>query len=161
MANGLPKLAEFGGDWQAYEDAIYEIFLRTIVKANLTFGGLPISCQFRPASKNKHYGFWHLISEGEAQDEDSRTPDMRRCERIEWVGWMIRNADTCGDIIYWNNTRGGSTHVVILHRTEKFAVVLAARTDYYLLKSAYPVTERRYERMLAEHRACSSGPRKG
>lgn len=159
MAEELPKLRGFTGEWQPYEDAIYEVFLTTVVRANLNFQGIRISCQYRPESKGKHYSFWHLISEGD--DEENRTPDLQRCERIEWIGWIIANAETCSDIVYWNNNRGESSHIVILHKVSRYAVILAERNGYYMLRSAYPVTERRFQKMLAEHKACNSGPRKG
>jgi hypothetical protein len=79
----LPDLFLFTGDWQCYEDKLYQIYLDEIVNAGLSFNGLPIRCQYRPESKNKHFGFWHLISEGEI--ETDRTPDLRRCERIHWI----------------------------------------------------------------------------
>lgn len=83
----LPDLFLFNGDWENYENALYQIYLDDIVNAQLQFRGLSISCQYRPESKNKHFGFWHVISEGEI--EDDRTPDFRRCERIRWIAYLI------------------------------------------------------------------------
>jgi hypothetical protein len=54
--------------------------------------------------------------------------------------WNVKTND---DILWWENRRGSNTHVVLWFRAEKFAVILAKRKDYYLLKSAYPVRSER------------------
>ena len=107
----------------------------SIASADLTFNGLKVSCQFRPESQGKHFGFWHVISEGEI--EDDRTPDFRRCERVSWIAYLITNADSDESISWWKNKRGTNTHVVIWHEAENFVVILAERNDYYMLRSAY------------------------
>lgn len=131
----LPAIIPFGGDWHRYVEEIYQIYVDSIANAGLTFNGLKVSCQFRPESQGKHFGFWHVISEGKV--EDDRTPDFRRCERITWIAYLITNAETEADISWWENKRGTDTHVVIWHEAENFAVVLAKRKDYYLLKTSY------------------------
>ena len=133
----LPELFPFKGEWSSYEDDLYQIYLAEIVNAELRFKGLPIRCQYRPATKDKHFGFWHIISEGEK--EDDRTPDLRRCERIRWIGYLITQAETNSEISWWENKRQGKTRVVIWHESENFAVVLEERNSYYLLKTAYYV----------------------
>jgi hypothetical protein len=144
----LPDLFPFKGDWPSYEDGLYQIYLSEIVHAKLCFKGLPISCQYRPESKNKHFGFWHVISEGEV--EDDRTPDFRRCERIRWIAYLIAQAETDNEISWWENKRGSNTHVVIWHEAENFAVILAKRKDYYLLKSAYCPQNKRVKDFIRE-----------
>ena len=131
----LPAIIPFGGDWHRYVEEIYQVYVDNIAHAGLTFNGLKVSCQFRPESQGKHFGFWHVISEGKA--EDDRTPDFRRCERITWIAYLITNAETEADISWWENKRGTDTHVVIWHEAENFVVVLAKRKDYYLLKTSY------------------------
>lgn len=131
----LPAIIPFGGDWHRYVEEIYQVYVDNIAHAGLTFNGLKVSCQFRPESQGKHFGFWHVISEGKA--EDDRTPDFRRCERIAWIAYLITNAETEADISWWENKRGTDTHVVIWHEAENFVVVLAKRKDYYLLKTSY------------------------
>ncbi|WHZ21498.1 MAG: hypothetical protein OJF47_000610 [Nitrospira sp.] len=148
----LPELFPFHGDWDRYEDELYEIYLETVVRSGLTFGGLPVRSKYRPPTKNKGYGFWHLISEGEREEE--RTPDIRRCERIRWVSWLVRNALSDSDITWWENDRWGNTHIVIWHENENFAVVLAKRSGYVLLKTAYwvkPYRRKDFEREREEY----------
>jgi hypothetical protein len=150
MADPLPdllNLSDFENDWDSYLEELYRIYLAEIVEGKLTFNGLPIRAQFRPMAHGKGFGFWHLISEGET--EEDRVPDPRRCERIRWVAWVIRNAQINENIQWWQNRRGASIHVVLWLKSQKFVVVLAERKDYYLLKSAYPVRsgrEKTFER---------------
>ena len=149
----LPELFPFHGEWDRYEEELYEIYLETIVRSGLTFGGVPVRSRYVPPTKNKGYSFWHLISEGEREEE--RIPDIRRCERIRWVAWLIQHATSHEDVCWWENKRGGNTHVVIWHEQENFAVVLAQRTGYFLLKTAYWVKQQRrkdFEREREEFR---------
>lgn len=137
----LPELFLFHGEWSRYEEELHAIYLETIIHSGLTYCGLPVKTKYAPPTKNKGYGFWHLISEGESEEE--RIPDFRRCERIRWVAWLIRNAKTEKDLSWWENKRGSNTHIVIWHEKESFAVVLAQRTGYFLLKTAYLVKQQR------------------
>ena len=144
----LPDLFLFPGDWEAYVKDVYQIFLDEIAHANLKFRGLKISCQFRPPSQGKHFGFWHVISEGKKEDE--RMPDLRRCERIRWIAFLIENAEESDVIAWWENKRRGNTHVVIWHEEENFVVILAKHKNYYLLKTAYCAEPHRRKRFIKE-----------
>lgn len=144
----LPELLTFAGDWNPYVEKVYQVYLDEIVNANLTFRGMKISCQYRPPTMGKHFGFWHVISEGD--EEDERLPDLRRCERIRWISYLIENAEQSDDIFWWENKRGQNTHVVIWHEEENFVVILAKRKEYYLLKTAYCAQSRRKQRFIRE-----------
>lgn len=86
----------YGGNWQTYEDALFEVYLRRLVQAGLHFKGSPLSYRKAPPHKGKHAGFWHLTSEG--PDEQTRTPDLARCERMPWVPYVIAEADTANGV---------------------------------------------------------------
>lgn len=139
-----PELMPFAGDWASYEEAIYAVYLDSVVRGGLRFQGAPIKAQFRPETRGKGFSFWHLISEAPDRDnrnEDDRIPDLDRCARIRWVAWCIRNAESDG-FSWWENRRKSETHVVIWAEAHDFAVVLAKRQTrdgprYYLLKTAY------------------------
>jgi hypothetical protein len=118
----------------------------------LSFRGLPVRLRFHPESAGKHYSFWHLISEGSKEDE--RIPDLRRCERLRWIAWTIREADRSDAVRCWENQRSGNSHVVLWLHNEHFAVVLAARNDYYLLKTAYVLAPNRERDFYREWQAC-------
>jgi len=79
----LIKLADYGNDWETYLEVLYRAYLDEVVNAGIVFRGLPLRVQFRTMAHGKGFGFWHLISEGNV--EEDRTPDLRRCERIRWV----------------------------------------------------------------------------
>jgi len=145
-----PKLLVYNPSdgWEAYQEILYKHFQDALVNGNLTFQGLRVSVKRVPPYKGKHFAFWHLTSEGEKEDE--RTPDFRRCERILWVAWIINNAGKNKDITFWENKRGSNRHTVIWHEKENYAVVLARRNNYFLLKTAYIHTERRAQMFRRE-----------
>lgn len=68
--------------------------------------------------------------------EDHRLPDLRRCERIRWVRWVIENAVTHAEIDMWQNTRGTEVNTLLWFR-EEYLVVLGQRQGYWLLRTAY------------------------
>lgn len=146
----LPELFLFDGNWPAYVESLYSVYVQNIVNGNLTFKGLKISCQYRPATQDKHFGFWHVVSEGET--EEDRIPDIRRCERIGWIAYLIAQVECNDDISWWENKRGGDKHVVIWHESENFVVILAKRKDYYLLKSAYCAQSHRKAKFIIERK---------
>jgi len=87
----LVCLADFGGDWSRYEEALYEIFCRDFKRDLIYFQGQPLRLKRYPISGGKEATFWHLTSEGSV--ESQRTPDLRRCERIPWLRSIIEQAD--------------------------------------------------------------------
>lgn len=160
-----PELIYFSDfdSWNDYEDEVYNIYLETVVNANLLFLNVPVKVRFRPTTKEKAFGFWHLISEAQDQNnknEDDRLPDLKRCERIKWVAWCIQNIEQEG-FLYWENQRGRDTHVVILAEQLDFVVILAKRkTDleekYYLLKTAYCIKEHTKRKLRREYESFQS-----
>lgn len=149
-----PELHIFSGDWATYQEELYNIFLDKICNANLTFQGLPVKIKKHPEYKEKHFTFWHLTSEGDKEDE--RMPDLRRCERLSWVNWIILNCDLHTGISYWENKRGSQKHVVVWCESEKYAVILAKRNGYFLLKTAYHVKDRRADGFRKERKQSQS-----
>lgn len=149
-----PELLPFGGEWEAYQDSVYEAFLQTFVRADVRFSGWRVKAQYRPETRGKGFSFWHVISEAPSRDnrnEDDRIPDLHRCERIRWIGWTIEQAQRGeAGFSWWENTRRRETRVVIWAESRDFAVVLAKRRGYYLLKTAYcdlkPHRRRSFER---------------
>lgn len=144
MAAAFPSLVvltDYGNNWEVYLESLYQIYLDEVVNGKLSFRGMPLYVQFRPMTHGKGFGFWHLISEGDVEVE--RTPDLRRCERIRWIPWIISNGESNPAILWWENKRGSNTHIVLWLRTENFVVILAKRNEYYLLKSAYHLESHR------------------
>ncbi len=143
--SGPPLLLQFEGRWEPYLDILYQEYLDTIVNGDLLFRQLPVRTKFMPEHNGKGFSFWHVISEApspENRNEDDRIPDMERCERIRWIAWTIKLAGQ-EKFSWWESKRGSKTNVVIWAEDYDFAVVLAKRSNYYLLKTAYCLKERR------------------
>ncbi len=130
----LMPFSSFGGEWEKYLEALYDIFERDIVNHDLQFRGTLVSARRHPEYDGKRFAFWHMISEGNVEDE--RLPDMRRCERLPQVRWIIENADTVDAIDIWEQTRGREKNWVLWYE-EYYLVVLAQRSGFYLLKTAF------------------------
>lgn len=153
--NAPPDLFPFPrnvDEWEQYLDQIYETYLDTLIRPGLTLWEKPLRARFNPPYKEKHFGFWHLISEGE--NEEDRTPDPRRCERIAWVRWVIDNADEDG-VLCWERAvttrKGLRTRWTLWARAYDFVVVVEERPNYILLITAFqvkPHRKRTYEREL-------------
>ena len=139
-----PALVPFSGhtdDWELYQESLFKIFQETLIDAPLRFMGMPVRLRRFPEEKGKHFTFWHLISEGETEAE--RIPDLRRCERIRWTSWVIAGCGLNPDITYWQSRRKRSDNFVLWLEKAQFAVILAQRKGYFMLLTAYPVTEKR------------------
>ena len=158
----LPPLLQFDGFWSAYVERVFEIFERDFIKTSAKFRGLPIRLRFMPLHEGKPSAFWHLIQEGQIEEE--RTPDIRRCERIGWLRAIIDKADDpCLKI--WENERTGirgvERSVLLWLEDERFLVILAKRNGYYLLLTAYPTNRehtcrklrREYDDWVAQKKA--------
>ena len=76
----LVLLETYGGNWPAYEEALYEVYLNDFVRQETYFRGNKIALKRHPELKGKAATFWHIISEGTVETE--RLPDLRRCELI-------------------------------------------------------------------------------
>lgn len=132
-----PDLVPFtalGGDWPAYETELHRIFIAEIARGGIVFDGFRVNCGRLPETAGKWASFWHLVQEGRV--EDDRLPDLRRCERIRWVRWVIENAAAHAEIDIWQNTRGTEVNTLLWFR-EEYLVVLGQRQGYWLLRTAY------------------------
>ena len=100
-----------------------------------------------PVIQGKEATFWHLISEG--GNEADRLPDLRRCERIRWPRPIIENAAE-PVIKIWENERKGERRICLWFDNEDYLVILARRSDYVLLWTAYLVTLPHQKRKLQQ-----------
>jgi hypothetical protein len=130
----LMYLSEYSGNWKWYIDAIYNIYLADIVNGEPALRGARVAYRRHPESFGKGAGFWHVVSEGKQEDE--RTPDLRRCERIRWIRYVIDNVDHDSEITWWRNTRGSDTNTLLWLR-EEYVVILSSRAGYHLLRTAF------------------------
>lgn len=156
----LVTLEQFHGQWDKYLAHIYKVFIDSIVNAKLQFLGKPIRCAWHPPYQDMHFSFWHIISQSsENKGEENRIPDMRRCERIAWIGHLINNANNLNEIWCWQNerptSRGANKHVLLYHHSERFLVVLREKPDCYQIATAYSIEqEHRHRKLFKEKEEC-------
>ena len=144
----LPSLVLFShydGNWEKYVEVLYKYFKQDFIQKRTSFQGIQIRLKRYPLSQGKEATFWHLISEGET--EENRIPDLRRCERIRWPRPMIINFKD-SQIKLWKNQRRGETRVCLWLEDQEYIVILAERKGYNLLWTAYMVTENHRKRKL-------------
>ena len=151
MTMGLPETLPFSGNWDDYLDTVYTVYLETIVNYDLRFNNLPVKPRFTPVTKGKHFGFWHIIQEGNV--EDDRTRDFRRTERLRWIKWVIENYKTSAAISGWIETRDNVNEVVLWVEHEQYVVVLSERRGYWVLKTAYLADRPKKIKQLQKSRA--------
>lgn len=132
----LPPLILFNGDRDAYLNELYTAYLNEVVNENLTFQELPIRYRYDEID-DKGFGFRHMISYGLI--EEDRSLDMQRCERIRWIAWVLRNAETSPRVSWWENRRKNNKNVVLWLENDDYVVILSKRKDYYVLLTAYIV----------------------
>lgn len=136
----LVLLKDYGGDWSQYVEAVYACFQEDFIDSNPEFQGRRLGLKRHPLSNGKEATFWHLTSEG--MDEATRTPDLRRCERIRWPRPVIANSED--DVVkVWTNVRTGAkgeeTRICLWLETQEYLVILADRKQYILPWTAYVV----------------------
>lgn len=151
----LPKLVlfeDYHGNWEEYVEALYSYFKQDFVDKKIYYRRIKLCLKKYPLFKNKEATFWHLISEGETEDE--RLPDMRRCERIRWSKPIIENSGD-GDIKVWENIRGNQSNICLCYGNWDYLVVLRKRKRYLLFWTAYPVFENHRKRKLKREFAMS------
>jgi hypothetical protein len=155
MIDWLPPLEildQHERNWNRFLDAIYKIFRQDFVDDSPVFRGIRIGLKKHPVSQGKEATFWHIISEGDS--EENRKPDLRRCERIRWPRVIIEHAGHM-DLKVWQNQRKGEDRILLFLEKENYLVVLAKRKTYILLWTAYLITEEHNRRkLIKEYEAC-------
>jgi hypothetical protein len=148
----LPALVLFqdsGGTWAIYLDVLYLMFRKDFIESVPRFAGEPLQLKRFPLRDGREATFWHLISEGES--EDQRNLHEPRCERIRWPRALIEHSP-CTDLHIWESKRGNETRVVVGLRDYSYVMVLARRGGYLLPWTAYPVErEHRRRKLRKEH----------
>ena len=150
----LLLMADHDHAWKAYIDAVYAVFERDMVISQPKFDGCWVRCRRDPLYDSKIAGFWHCVQEG--PDEEQRTPDLRRCERVGWIRAVIDHA-TDPQVDVWSNRRGTDQRWLLWYR-EQYLVVLAerkrARDGFrtFQLITAYCTPEENRKRRLRSER---------
>lgn len=149
----LILLEDYGGHWSRYIDEAFAIFYRDFIESQPKFQNKWVRCR-RDLIDAKEAGFWHCTSEG--PDQQIRTPDIRRCERIGWVRAVIDHWNDPA-VDYWPNHEKGETRY-LLWFNEEFLVVLAERSrkrdgfQYMQLITSYCTMEEHRKNKLRKER---------
>lgn len=150
----FPELIEFndyGGDFEAYFDAVYEVFKNSFITNQPLYNDLRVSAQKHPLVDGIHRTFYHITHEG--ADEANRQPDFRRMERIRFPRFIIDN-NLHSEILIWKNKRKRDTRVLMYNEEENYLVVLTERKDYYLFWTAYVVERKhRQKKLIREYQS--------
>ena len=141
----LVPLSDYDGDWNRFVEAIYRIYKHDFVEDPPSFARLSVRRQVLPVDQGKEATFWHLISEG--PNEENRTPDLRRCERIRWPRPIIAHSGE-PPLKVWQNVRDRGPRVCIWLEDIDYLVILARRERYVVLLTAYPVTRAHHKEKL-------------
>jgi len=132
-----------------YIEELYQIYLQTVVHSNLTFKNLPVNTQRRPETLGKSFAFWHMMQEGNVEEE--RTPDFERCKRIRWIGWTIQNADKYDQIrVFPQQKRGREESWALWLYEQDYVVILHYRKTFLLLKTAFMVKKHKQQELLRD-----------
>ena len=143
-SNWLPELITFNGNWSEYEDKLYAIFSQHFLNSNPYFMGKKVIPRRNPMYNGKYESYFHITC-GHTKETDERSPDLRRCERIEWPRAFIENSNcickqNCSDFIIWKKRYKNKYRYSLLLKSEKYIVILEERANYFNLISAYPLT---------------------
>lgn len=133
----LILLTDFGGDYHSYIDAVYDCFHRDFITHKAQFGSHLLRLKFNPLFQDRAYTFYHMTHSGE--DENERTPDLRRCERMPWARFSIEQTEVLG-LKFWEQERHGKHRVCIwleVDANDNYFVILDVRDKYVLLWTAF------------------------
>lgn len=149
----FPALILLSGEWDLYLNEIYAQYMEDIVVNRKHLRGKPVQARYNPSTDGKGFCFWHVISEG--SEETERVPDLRRCERIRWIGWMIEKANSADPQIRslpsTRTLKRGTVERLVLWCPEaSYVVILEERTEYFLLVTAYQAQGHRAKKLQAE-----------
>ena len=145
----LIELNEFGGNFQNYFNAVYAIFENDFIKTQPLYNGNKVAVRKYPEVDGLHRTFYHITHEGE--DEENRSPDIRRMERIRFPRFVIEN-EPHQEILVRKNTRGKDERIVLFNEAENYILILTERKGFYMFITAYFIdTEHRKRKLLKEY----------
>lgn len=142
---------DYNGNFEVYFAKIYNFFENDFVKTKPLYENQKVDVKKYPEVDGIHRTFYHITHEG--KDENNRTPDLRRMERIRFPKFVIDNY-LHSEILIWKNTRGTDERVVLFNEKENYIVILAQRNNFYLFITAYYIEQpHRKKKLLKEYEA--------
>ncbi len=148
----LPELIclnDYGGDFNKYEEAVYQIFKKDFVDSKPIFKGHKLAMKKYPIVNDKEYTYYHITHEG--VNEEDREPSMRRMERIGYPRPIIDKHEN-EKIRVWKNKRGRKNRILLLHEEENYLVVLEDRGKFIIFWTAYYIEHHnKIRRLIKEY----------
>lgn len=141
----LPPLIEYNTSkpWIEYELLLYSIFKDDFINSQVFYQGKIVKVRFQPIISGYEEAFIHFTCSHYDNDE-TRVPDLRRCERIKWIRSFIENhkckeycPNECDGIKIWDVPHKTYLRTHFLLEEEKFLVVIEKRETYNLLITGY------------------------
>lgn len=136
------RYGDYGGDWDKFLAAVYEVFERDFKQSRPNYQGCPVGYDCR-MENGKETAFWHMTSSVDRNTVD-RLPDLRRCERIPWPRPMIEHQNDKA-LAVWQNKRKRDTRVLLWLEQLDYLIVLAEKPRTIVLITAY-CTDREHTR---------------
>ncbi|WP_150954677.1 hypothetical protein [Microbacterium testaceum] len=146
-----PSLNDFGGDWPKYYAHIYGRYTADFLaeKPSWPIEGKRFAIKQQPLVDGHCHTFWHIITEGEVEEEREVSTD--RCACVSWPRLILDEfsatypSPRSERIVWWVEGRGGRTRFHICLSDFSYLVVVEDRPDYVLLWTAFPV-DREHQR---------------
>ncbi|MGE0930530.1 hypothetical protein [Peijinzhouia sedimentorum] len=147
----LEYFEDYNGDFQEYFQAVYKIFESDFIRNHPSFEKQKVVVRKYPLVDGIHKTFYHITHEG--HDENERTPDIRRMERIRFPRFVITNKQH-PEILLWKNKRGKDERIILFSERENYVVVLTDRKGFFLFITAYFIeTNHRKKKLMKEYEA--------
>lgn len=145
----LPKLIElddYNGDWEKYNNSLYQLFKTDLLEKRITFKNKPIMFRINPKENGFEHAFIHLTCKNITKDYtnvNNRTIDFRRSERLLWIRQIIEhypcleNCINCNKIWYYEEVYKSNIRINLVLIDQRYKVILEERKNYILLITGY------------------------
>lgn len=126
-------------------EACYAFFKADFLDARPVFRNTRMGLKSLPKRNGKEATFYHMTTTG--NDEENRTLDVDRSERIRWAKPVIEN-ESHNQIRVWTERHRGQARIHLWHHDEDYVLVIAARNGYYLPWTAFYINYSNYRQKL-------------
>lgn len=142
----LVKYDQFTSD-EEFLNTLYEYFKQDFVLTKPKYKGQELRLKRIPIRDGREATFYHITTTG--KDENNRTLDIPRAERIRWIKPIIEATDKT--LLIWENTRKKEENILIYHEKENFLIVLRKRTNGLMFWTSFYTSECYKKSLLAEY----------
>lgn len=149
----IVSLKTFGGDWVAFNEAIYQYFCEDFIEDCPIYKQKEVWLSDHNKEDGKEGTFWHITTNKQNQSPkgsstEVRIPDIKRSERIRWIKDIIENSND-PNVKRWVENINGRTRHHLLYK-EEFLVVLGeiGKNRNYVLITSYYINENNRKKYL-------------